>query len=261
MALESPLLGQAGFRHAFFTREGGVSAGPYRSLNLAVNTGDDPVAVAENRRRVAVALDVAEGRVFYASQVHGVDSAIADGSEPYESFGLRRADVTIARPPSGDARPFAIGVRSADCGTLLIGDRATGAVCAIHAGWKGTVLGVVEAGVAALRALLGAEGDLVAALGPHIERCCFEVGDDVAAELAACSSLGESVVQRAAAGARPHVDLRAILEQKLCTLGIDRAAIDHVRGCTVCDEARFFSYRRDGQKSGRLLAAIVADLR
>lgn len=256
MTLESPLLGQAGFRHAFFTRVGGVSSGPFRSLNLAVNTGDDPAAVAENRRRVAGALAVPEGRVFFASQVHGVDSVVVDGSEPYESFGLRRADAAVARPPRGGAPPFAIGVRSADCGTILIGDRTTGAVCAIHAGWKGTVLGVVEAGVEALRALLGAKGDLVASVGPHIERCCFEVGDDVAAELAACSALGEAAVVRGPA-AKPHVDLRAILEQKLCTLGVERAAIDHVRGCTVCDEARFFSYRRDGQKSGRLLAAIV----
>jgi len=150
----------------------------------------------------------------------------------------------------------ACGVRSADCGTLLIGDRVSGAVCAVHSGWRGTVQGAAAAGVRALRELVGAEGDLVVAVGPLIEACCFEVGDDVAAELAACSSRGEQAVDRSREKA--HVDLRSILDAQLAEVGIASHAIDHVRGCTVCDRERFFSFRRDGKESGRLLSAVVA---
>ena len=93
----------------------------------------------------------------------------ADPGLSFGEVGRRSADVTLSAGRRDDQPPIACAVRSADCGTILIGDRASGAVCAIHAGWKGTTLGVVEAGVRALRARVGGEGDLVAAVGPHIE--------------------------------------------------------------------------------------------
>jgi hypothetical protein len=115
--------------------------------------------------------------------------------------------------------------------------------------------GVVEAGLRALCEGGGRPADAVAAIGPHIERCCFEVGDDVARRIAAASPAGDTVID--ASRARPRADLRRMIEAKLVGLGLDRAAIDQVRGCTVCDEHRFFSYRRDGRVSGRMLAAVV----
>ena len=99
------------------------------------------------------------------------------------------------------------------------------------------------------------QAEIVAAVGPHIEGCCFEVGDDVAAQLAACSSLGERALIRG--GARARVDLRRIIHAQLEAAGIAAGAIDDVPGCTVCDRDRFFSYRRDGQVGGRLLSAIA----
>jgi YfiH family protein len=176
---------------------------------------------------------------------------VLTGVEDPEEVILSVGDVTLSRSPG-----VACGVRSADCVPVLLADRRTGAVAAVHSGWRGTVAGAAPAGVAALRELVGGEEDLVAAVGPHIEACCFEVGDDVAAQLAGCSSAGESAVIRAP-GRKTHVDLRRIVHAQLEAAGIAEGRIDDVRGCTVCDKERFHSYRRDGKVSGRLLSAIV----
>lgn len=231
-----------------------MSEGAYATLNTSAGAGDDPDVVRQNVALIERALDVSPERLFYGSQVHGVDVAIVRTGDTRDDVLVRKVDA-VATSLEGTG----CGVRSADCGTVLVGDRRSGAVAAIHAGWRGTVLGVVAAGVRALRASLDQEPDLVAAVGPHIERCCFEVGDDVAAELAACSTAGERAVDRSRS--KPHVDLRIVLETQLRDLGFDAAAIDHVRGCTVCDADRFFSYRRDGARSGRLMAAIVTSVR
>lgn len=251
-ALESPWLARAGFSHAFFTRAGGVSRPPWDTLNFAAGTGDDPAAVRENFERGAQILGVEASRLYVVSQVHGVAARVIGAGEDREDVLRAVADVTLSRAPG-----VACGVRTADCVPILIADRSTGAVAAIHSGWKGTVANVAAAGVRALRDLIGARGDLVAAIGPHIETCCFEVGPDVAAELAACSPLGDSVVVIGIGGDKPHVNLRAIVRAQLEGEGIAPAAIDDVRGCTVGDRDRFHSYRRDGKIGGRLLSAIV----
>ncbi|WP_437734303.1 peptidoglycan editing factor PgeF [Sorangium sp. So ce1335] len=252
-ALESPLLGAAGFSHAFFTRRGGVSAPPWDTLSFAVALGDDPAAVRENLERAARRLGISAARLYYLSQVHGVAARVLAGGEDRDDVVREVGDITLSRVAG-----VGCGVRSADCAPILLADRRSGAVAAVHSGWRGTVLRVVVEAVRALRSLAGSDADLVAAIGPHIEACCFEVGDDVAAELAACSPAGGSAVVRGAPGARPHVDVRSILKAQLAEVGLDAARVDDVRGCTACDPARFFSYRRDGQRSGRLLSAIVA---
>ena len=251
VALTSPALERAGFRHGFFLRTGGASEGPFRSLNFLLNTGDAPDNVAKNREVAGAVLGVAPDRIYFLSQVHGTTTELLRGDEDPLEVVRRQGDAVISRNPEA-----ACGVRSADCGTLLIGDPVSGAACAVHAGWRGTVAGVVASAVGAMRAARAEPSRLVVAIGPHIEACCFEVGDDVAREIAASSSAGDAVVSRRD-GAKPHVDLRAVLVAQLVALGVSEASIDQVRGCTVCDEERFFSYRRDGKVSGRLLSAIV----
>lgn len=249
----SELLTRHGWVHAFFTRRGGVSTGPFATLNAAASSGDDPAHVKENVASMERALGVDAGRLFYPSQVHGTDAVVVGRSANTQAEALeQRADVVIAAPGLS-SEAVACGVRSADCGTILIGDRISGVVAAIHAGWKGTAIGVVPAALKTMDPFFGPKRDLVAAVGPHIERCCFEVGEDVAAELAACSSLGDEAVLREQA--KPHVDLRAILTAQLQDGGVSE--IDHVRGCTVCDADSYFSFRRDGARSGRLMSAIV----
>lgn len=253
--LTSEALRAAGFSHAFFTRRGGVSPAPWATLNFAANTGDARSNIDENLARAAIVLSAEPARIYFASQVHGTDVLTVSGTEDRGDVVRREADA-VASEVTG----VVCGVRSADCGTVLIGDRRSRAVVAIHAGWRGVVRGVVERGVDALvslggRSELRARGDLVAAVGPHIESCCFEVGGEVAEELAASSSLGDGAIVRRHAE-KAHVDLRAIIGQKLRDAGIE--VVDQVRGCTVCDAEAFFSYRREGQVSGRLLSAITA---
>ena len=248
-SLQSTILGGAGFRHAFFTRNGGASAGAYESLSFSVGVGDEAENVRENFARAARALHVAPERVYCAAQVHGAGAVAIDGLQSPEEVLARTADAVVSA-----AADTACGVRIADCVPLLVAGRRSGAVAAIHAGWRGTVAGVVESGVCALRALC--DGDaLVAAIGPHISGAVFEVSDDVAALLAACSP-DPSVVDRTR-GPKPFVDLRRIVRAKLRALGLGDADIDDVPGCTVREPERFFSYRRDGARSGRHLAAIV----
>jgi YfiH family protein len=248
--LMSRRLAGAGFRHAFFTRRGGHSGPPFDSLHFGAK-GQDKETLAANVRVAAEALGVDPARLYTATQVHGNAVARVRGDEARQQVLATEADVVLSRD-SG----VACGIKVADCVPVLVADEETGAVAAIHSGWQGTVAGVVGAGIAALQSECGGAGRLVAAIGPHIEVCCFEVGPDVAERLAACAP--RAAVVATDRGARPHVDLRRIVREQLVAAGVPETSIDDVRGCTKCDAVRFFSYRRDGDRSGRLLSAIVA---
>jgi hypothetical protein len=223
----STLLGEAGFPHVFPER--GESDGAILSaLGLT-----------------------SEESVVQVRQVHGarvVEARDAPGSE---------GDALIARAAAGR---IAVGVRVADCVPVLVGSPDTGDVAAIHAGWRGVVAGVVRTAVA------GLDGrGLLAAIGPCIGACCFEVGRDVADEIARASP-GVNVIAARPPGPPPaidkalnkaHVDLRAAVRAQLRAAGLDDARIDDVSGCTRHEAARFHSFRRDGANSGRMLASIV----
>jgi YfiH family protein len=259
--LRSPLLGALGVAHGFNLRTGGVSVAPYASFNLGRSVGDDPDAVAENIERFAHALCSQPERLFTTSQVHGAAVRVIQAGEDAAQVRGDEADALATAAPG-----VAVGIRVADCVPVLLFDPATGAVGAAHAGWRG-----VEQEVA-LRALervlgLGGErariGELRAAIFPHIRACCFEVGEDVAAPLAACANkfgapLSEAIDR---SRAKPHVSLAAILRAQLMSAGVLAAQIDDVPGCTRCEPERFFSFRREGQRSGRHIAAIVAPKR
>jgi YfiH family protein len=133
---------------------------------------------------------------------------------------------------------------------VLVASVASGDVAAIHAGWRGVVAGIVRAGVERFGAR-----DLVAAIGPCIGPCCFEVGRDVASQIA--GACGETTVVARELGDKAYVDLRRAVRAQLRALGLDDARIDDVPGCTRCDAARFHSYRRDGANAGRMLSAIA----
>ena len=247
----SPLLAQAGFRHAFFTRQGGASAGPFESLSFSTAVGDEPRHVDENLRRAGALLGVEAERILYLSQVHGRVARFYRTAEARSDLITLEGDAI-----GGSERSSAYAVRSADCVPVLLADVTSGAVMAIHAGWRGVAGGAVEAGVACLREHAGGTGQLLAAVGPHISRAAFEVSEDVAAELAgACPVPG--AVLHPPGSEKPYVDLRFIVTKKLLALGLPETAIDHVGGCTVLEPERYFSFRRDGKRSGRHLSAIV----
>jgi YfiH family protein len=248
--LESELLSRAGFRHAFFTRVGGVSTGPYESLNFSVAVGDASENVQENLARAAEVLGVPSSRIYFLSQVHGAVTLTVDGNEPRERTLEREGDAVLS-----SVTDLACAVRSADCVPVLAGDRRSGAAVAIHAGWRGVVGGAVESGIEALRRLAGPGAEIVAAVGPHIREQMFEVSPDVAAELAAASPV--PAVSSPPGGGKPHVSLARIVTAKLVALGLTERDIDDVGGCTALEPGRFFSFRRDGKIGGRHLSAIV----
>jgi len=249
--LESALLREAGFRHAFFTRNGGVSVGAYRSLSFSVAAGDSPDNVSQNLERAARALGVKSSRIHFLSQVHGRQAHLLNGDEAQSELIHVEGDALVSRAPG-----LACGVRSADCVPVLLADRRSGAVAAVHAGWRGAVNGVVSQAIQALRGI-APNAQLIAAIGPHISGPAFEVSEDVAGLLLGASR-DPNVVDRSAQ--KPHIDLRRMLRAELCSQGVEHPAIDDVWGCTVLEPARFFSFRRDGKASGRHLSAIVPRL-
>lgn len=249
--LESALLRQAGFRHAFFTRNGGVSNGAYQSLSFSSAAGDSVSNVNENLRRAAVALGVENERVFFLSQVHGRVAHTLNGNEEQSALIQVEGDALVSRIAGR-----AIGVRHADCVPVLLADRKSGAVAAAHAGWRGAVNGVVSSAIEALRAV-SPHSELIAAIGPHISLAAFEVSEDVADTIVAASR-DPQIVDRS--GQKPHIDLRRMLHAELRAQGLGPTDVDDVHGCTVSDPVRFFSYRRDGKASGRHLSAIVPRL-
>jgi YfiH family protein len=246
MILRAERLARAGFLHGFSTRIGGQSEGPFASLNLGRSVGDEPGHVEENQRRLAEMVGYAPGRLFDASQVHGATVITLRGSEQPLEVRRRSADALTARE-----RGTAVGVRTADCVPVLVADPVTGAVAAAHAGWRGVVAGVVTEAIAALEC--DAPARLVAAIGPSIGPCCFEVGEEVALQLGAAA--GDGIVLRRP-NDKPHVDLWRAVEHQLRAAGVE--TIDTLGECTVCDPSRYFSYRRDGARSGRMLSVIVA---
>lgn len=227
----------ASVRAVVTTRMGGVSAGCYATLNLATHVGDDPVAVAENRRRLRAALALPAEPAWLA-QVHGRDVAMLPGPMPLS------ADAAVA---FGKGAVCAVLV--ADCLPVLLAGRGGDRVGIAHAGWRGLAAGVVEATV---RALGARPDELVAWLGPCIGPPAFEVGPEVrAAFLARDADAAQDF--RAGRAGKFLADLAALARRRLAASGVTEV---HGGGlCTHADPARFFSYRRDG-KTGRMAALI-----
>jgi len=243
----------APFIHGFTTRAGGVSAPPFDTLNLGAKWGDDPARVSENRRRLERATI---GPLFVARQVHGtVIARVRAGDDP-AALAQVEADGICSDVPG-----LAVGVFVADCVPALVVDPPTGSFAAVHAGWRGTVAGVLPAAVRALQIEFGARpADLRVALGPAIGPCCFEVGPEVGAAFEALfpDARARGLVSpspRGAAG-KANVDLKAANRLLLERAGVAPAAIEAGPECTHCDRARFFSFRRDGGGIGQLMGLV-----
>lgn len=214
------------------TRGGGVSSGVYRSLNLGDHVDDDPGAVAENRRRLAVELGLAGGP-RWLRQVHGIVVADAATAAP-----APQADAMIAA-----AAGTACVVLTADCLPVLFCDAAGSRVAAAHAGWRGLAAGVLEATVTALVASGVQAGDLLAWIGPAIGASAYEVGDDVRAAFLASDPRAAAGFTANARG-RWQLDLPGLARQRLAAAGVRQVHGGNL--CTHGDPQRFFSHRRDG---------------
>lgn len=241
-------------RHAFFTREGGVSQGLYASLNCGPGSQDDPAAVAENRARAMAMLDLPPGALVTVHQSHTAEAVVveapwADGARPV-------ADAMVTARPG-----LALGILTADCAPVLLADRRGGVIGAAHAGWKGAVGGVLDATLERMVDLGAKRKSIVAAIGPCIGQRSYEVGLEFSAPFLAEDPLNSDFFAPTAKQGKLLFDLPGYVSRKLSRLGVED--VTRVPTDTCRDEARFFSYRRTTLRGegdyGRQMSVIVLE--
>jgi len=254
MTFESSLLAAApGIRHAFFTREGGVSNGIYASLNGGLGSDDDPANVAENRKRMADAVGVTPSHFLTLFQIHSPDVVVA--TEPWNAADRPRADAIVTKVPG-----LALGASAADCGPILFADASARVIGSAHAGWKGALTGVLESTIAAMEKLGAERGRITAAIGPLIRQRSYEVGAEFVDRFKAADTSNARFFVPSKREGHAMFDLAGFIRARLETASI--LMIDDVGVDTYSDE-RFFSYRRTTHRKepdyGRHVHAIVLE--
>jgi YfiH family protein len=246
------LAGLDGIRHAFFTRDGGVSPGIYASLNAGIGSNDDPQNVAANRARMAASLGVAPERFLTCYQIHSPHVVVAD--TPWSGDARPRADAIVTSRTG-----LAIGISTADCGPVLFADPEARIVGAAHAGWRGALAGVTDATIAAMERLGAARARIVAAIGPMIRQPNYEVGPDLRDRFVAADSANRGFFALSDRDDHFMFDLAGYVASRLAAAKI--GAIEDLGACTYADPGRFYSYRRMTHRGeadyGRHINAIV----
>lgn len=223
------------------TRHGGISSAPFASLNLGINTSDNPAHVDENRQRFFHHIGASAFGFAQSHQVHGTDVLSATEAGRFEGY-----DALITNRPG-----LLLGVTIADCVPLLIYDPEHRAVAAIHAGWRGTVGGIVTNTLMTMERQFGTAGvHCFAYVGTGIDETSFEVGEEVAAQFS------PAFVRADAPGGKPCVNLKGANVRLLTSFGIPSAQIEVSPFSTVLNNRDYFSYRAEGGQTGRMLAVI-----
>jgi hypothetical protein len=249
----APLLGRLPWLvHGVSERGGGVSSGPFASLNLGLHVGDAAESVVENRRRAASALGFNDARrLVCAEQVHGGEVAlVSDNDAGRGALSLANAvpnvDALVTRTTG-----LLLALFFADCVPVFVADPANRTIAVAHAGWRGLVAGVLENTVAVMVQEVGARpGDLIAAVGPCIGACCFAVGPEVAVRF-------DPADVREGENNKAFVDLAGASVRRLRAAGLRNENLDVANACTACQPDRWFSHRREGGVTGRLGAFIA----
>ena len=252
MNLASPLLSAIpGLRHAFFTRDGGVSDGIYASLNGGLGSRDDPARVAENRRRMAERMGVAPEHFLSVHQTHSPDVMVASG--PWQGPSRPLADAIVTRTEG-----LSIGATAADCGPILLADPRARVIGAAHAGWKGALTGILESTVGAMEKLGAERGGIVAAIGPLIRQHSYEVGAEFVERFVEADAENALFFIPGERAGHAMFDLAGLIRMRLENAGV--LMIDDIGVDTYSDE-RFFSYRRSVHRQepdyGRHVHAIA----
>lgn len=249
----SRLLHAAGLRHGFFTRRGGVSRGPFASLNVGLRSGDDPDRVRENRARIARALGVEPGRLVTARQVHGTDVVVVE--EPFAPEEAPQADALVVERPG-----IAVGVTTADCAPVLLFDPFAMRAAAVHAGWRGLAAGILRRTVSFMAERGTRPRELRAAVGPCVGAASYEVGPEVRAAFLAADPAHAGDF-RPGEGDRFLFDLAAAARRQLVAAGLEPERIEVLGLDTFAREELFFSYRRarlrGEERFGLQLSALV----
>jgi YfiH family protein len=246
----SPLLERLKVPHGFSTRRGGVSPPPFDSLNLGIardsKIKDAPANIEENYQRMASAIGCSDRKRAWISQVHGRDICEARAGQIFtngnEADGLITADATRV-----------LGVKYADCVPILLASGDGRVVAAIHAGWRGVLLGIVPAAVERVARVGKVPANmLAAAIGPCISQDAFEVGPEVVTSFEQLFDPASKTVHTA----KGHVDLKQAVLHQLMTAGVLRDRIDTTDLCTFHTPEEFYSHRREGVATGRMAALI-----
>jgi YfiH family protein len=239
-----------GVVHAVFTRLGGVSQGPFATLNVGNSVGDDEAAVAENYARIYACMDLPADRVASPHQVHGNRVAVVTASEAGQVIPSTDGLVT-------DTPGVGLLLRFADCQPILLYDPTHHALGLIHAGWRGIALGIARRAVETMQDAFGSQpGELIVGLGPAIGPCCYTVGQNVAAAMGYALPNWRRVMKPQDED-RWRFDLPAANAQQLTAVGIGH--IEQANLCTACHSHEFFSHRADNGQTGRF--AVMAYLK
>ncbi|MEZ5938120.1 MAG: peptidoglycan editing factor PgeF [Hyphomonadaceae bacterium] len=251
---EAPSLGGLTLhvRHAFFGRRGGVSGGPFESLNCAYGSGDDLDHVMTNRARACAVLGAPPEKLVTVNQVHSARAVLA-GDGPFPAGARPEADAIVSSTPG-----LALAILTADCAPILICDPAAGVAAAVHAGWRGAVDGVVEAATEAMVGLGADPSRMIAAIGPCLSQTSFEVGPDLVDRVLDISPWAETMFEPGD-GDRSHFDLKKYLAGRMTRLGMSR--VDALADDTLAEPDRYFSHRgaqkRGEPTAGRNLSVIM----
>ena len=233
--------------HAITTRHGGVSIGPYSSLNVSNGRGDDPEAVEENLRRICRTLELERRDLTSPKQQHTAEVRRVGAAERGQvQLGCDALVTDEARLP--------LLLRYADCVPVLIYDPVHRALALVHSGWRGTVLGAPRAAVESLEMEFGSHPEeLVTAIGPSIGPCCYEVGPDVVDAIRSTFSASDALLASRSYG-RHHLDLWKANRRWLSDCGVKRIEVSEV--CTACHIENFYSHRAENGKTGHFAAVM-----
>lgn len=236
--LTAPGFSGDGMIHAFTTRTGGVSTGPFDSMNLSWSRGDDKAAVEENRRRVSAALGVPV--LVFANQVHG-DAVLRVDAEPEDVWSAGEGDALMTDRPG-----LALCAQTADCTPVLLFDPARPAIAAIHAGWRGAVKEILPKALDAMAKAYGARAaEIQAAIGPAISKANYRVGPEVLDQFEVLfETLDEGLIGPRDAEGGAGLDVAEACRRQLVEAGVPAEQIFQIKACTFAEAARFFSSRR-----------------
>jgi hypothetical protein len=251
--IESPALARLPLIvHGFFTRTGGVSQGIYASLNCGYGSGDCADAVTENRARALAALGLKREALVTVLQSHS--TRVATLTRTFAPGDAPAADAMVTDKPG-----IALGILAADCVPVLFADPAAKVIGAAHAGWRGTLDGVLEETLSAMERLGASRARIEAAIGPAIQRDSYEVGAALAARFKARDAESARFFSPAKRAEHFQCDLPAYAEARLARAGVAR--VDRLSHCTYAEAQRFFSYRRATHRGeedyGRNLSLIA----
>jgi polyphenol oxidase len=241
-------------KHAFFTRRGGVSSGPFQSLNCGFGAGDEPDSVTRNREIAMARLGLPADRLATCYQIHS--ASVVTVESPWPRGAAPRADGMVTRVPD-----IALGILTADCAPILFHDPVARVIGAAHGGWRGALAGIVEATVEQMEALGAVRSRIHAGIGPCIAQNSYEVGPEFPRQFLAEEAASTCYFAPAARPGHFMFDLPGYIEHRLARAGI--AIVERSGHDTVAEDDRFFSYRRAclrGEPAyGRGLSAIVLE--